>query len=174
MKGKETQKSSAPKSFSSEVAELGFLLPTDLQPCCFTFCISYREFLPKSIICQLKRCTMCELQVKFYLWENEGCSLGDSTSDSSERLLQRGSVVVQSLSRVRLFATPQAVGQAPLSMGLSQQEYWSGLPFPSSGNLPDPGIELTSPTLAGGFFFTTEPPEKPQRSSRERSYLRFW
>ena len=50
--------------------------------------------------------------------------------------------------------------QAPLSIGFSRQEYWSGLPFPTPGHLPDPGIEpssLVSPVLAGGFF-TTEPP----------------
>ena len=46
--------------------------------------------------------------------------------------------------------------QAPLSIGFSRQEYWSRLPFPSSGDLPDPRTELTSPALAGGFF-TTEP-----------------
>jgi len=52
--------------------------------------------------------------------------------------------------------------QPPLSMGFPRQEYWSGLPFPSSGDLPNPGIEFpASPTLAGGFF-TTEPPEKPR------------
>ena len=45
-------------------------------------------------------------------------------------------------------------------MGFSRQEYWSGLPFPSLGDLPDPGIEPVSPALAGGFF-TTEPPGKP-------------
>ena len=39
--------------------------------------------------------------------------------------------------------------QAPLSMGLSRQEHWSGLPFPSPGDLPDPGTELVSPLLAG-------------------------
>ena len=50
--------------------------------------------------------------------------------------------------------------QAPLSMGFPRQEYWSGLPFPSPGDLPDPGIEPLSLALAGGFF-TTEPPEKP-------------
>ena len=50
--------------------------------------------------------------------------------------------------------------QAPLSMGFPRQEYWSGLPFPSPGDFPDPEIEPTSPTLAGGFF-TTEPPGKP-------------
>ena len=45
-------------------------------------------------------------------------------------------------------------------MGFSRQEYWSGLPFPSPGDLPDPGMELRSPALAGGFF-TSEPPGKP-------------
>ena len=50
------------------------------------------------------------------------------------------------LSRVRLFATPWTVAyQAFLSMGFSRQEYWSGLPFPSPGDLPDPGIEPGSP-----------------------------
>ena len=57
--------------------------------------------------------------------------------------------------------TPWTVAlQAPVSMGFPRQEYWSGLPFPSPGELPNPGIEtesLTSPALAGGFF-TTEPP----------------
>ena len=48
----------------------------------------------------------------------------------------------------------------PLSMGFSRQEYWSGLPLPSPGNLPNPKIEPTSPTLAGRFF-TTELPGKP-------------
>ena len=55
-------------------------------------------------------------------------------------------------------ATPWTVAhQAPLSMGFSRQEYWSGLPYPPPGDLPDPGIEptsLTSPALAGGFFTT--------------------
>ena len=49
---------------------------------------------------------------------------------------------------------------APLSTGFPRQEYWSGLPFPSLGDLPEPGIELVSPALAGGFFIT-EPPGKP-------------
>ena len=52
--------------------------------------------------------------------------------------------------------------QAPLSMGFSRQEYWSGLPVPSfSRDLPDPGIELMSPSLAG-IFFITELPWKPK------------
>ena len=45
-------------------------------------------------------------------------------------------------------------------MGFSRQEYWSGLPFPSPGDLPDLGVEPESPALAGGFF-TPEPPGKP-------------
>ena len=51
--------------------------------------------------------------------------------------------------------------QAPLSMGFSRQEYWSGWSFPSPGDLPDPGIEPKSPALAGRFM-TTEPPVKPE------------
>ena len=46
-------------------------------------------------------------------------------------------------------------------MGFSRQEYWSGLPFPSPGDFPDPGIEPMSPALVGEFF-TTEPPAKPK------------
>ena len=54
----------------------------------------------------------------------------------------------QSLSRVRLFATPWTVAnQAPLSVGLLRQEYWSRLPFPPPGDLPNPGIEPGSPAL---------------------------
>ena len=68
------------------------------------------------------------------------------------------------LSHVPLFATLWAVAhQAPLSTGFPRPEYWSGFPFPSPGDLPDPGIKpvsLKSPALAGGFFIT-EPPEKP-------------
>ena len=70
-------------------------------------------------------------------------------------------VVVQALSRVWLFVTPWTVAcQAPLSMVFARQEYWSGLPFPTPGDLPDPGVELESPALAG-WFFTAEPPRKP-------------
>ena len=53
--------------------------------------------------------------------------------------------------------------QAPLSMGFFKEEYWSGLPFPSPGDLPDPGIEPVSPALVDRFF-TTEPPGTPNKS----------
>ena len=66
-------------------------------------------------------------------------------------------MVVSFFSYVGLFVTPWAVVcQAPLSMGFPRQEYWNGLLFPSPEDLPDPGIELWSPALAGGFF-TAEP-----------------
>ena len=67
---------------------------------------------------------------------------------------------MKSLSRVRLFATPWTVAyQASPSMGFSSQEYWSGLPFPSPGDLPNPGIEPGSPTLEADAL-TSEPPGK--------------
>ena len=62
---------------------------------------------------------------------------------------------------LRLFATPWTIAlKAPLSMGISRQEYWSGLPFLSPGDLPNPGVKPTPPVLTGGFF-TTEQPGKP-------------
>ena len=68
---------------------------------------------------------------------------------------------VKLLSRVQLFATPWTVAyQAPPSMGFSKQEYWSGLPFPSPGDLPNPGIEPGSPSLQVDAL-TSEPPGKP-------------
>ena len=78
---------------------------------------------------------------------------------------------VKLLSHVRLFATPWTVTyQAPPSMGFSRQEYWSGLPFPSPGDLPHPGTEPTSPALAGGFFIA-EPPGKPQCQWQQETLL---
>ena len=68
---------------------------------------------------------------------------------------------VKSLSLVQLFVTPWTVAhQAPLSMGFSRQEYWSGLPFPSPGYLPGPGIEPRSPALQADAL-TSEPLGKP-------------
>ena len=70
-------------------------------------------------------------------------------------------VKVKSLSPVRLFKTPWTVAyQAPLSMGFSRQEYWSGLSFPSTGDLPNPGIEPRSPALQTDGL-PSEPPGKP-------------
>ena len=69
---------------------------------------------------------------------------------------------VKSLSHVQLFATPwTAASQAPPSMGFSRQEYWSALPFPSPGNLPNPGIEPRSPALQADAL-PSKPPGKPR------------
>ena len=68
------------------------------------------------------------------------------------------------LNHVQLFAVPWSIAhQASLSVGFSRQEYWSGLPFPSPGDLPDPRIKPASPASPelSGSFFIIEPPGKP-------------
>ena len=70
---------------------------------------------------------------------------------------------MKSLSRVPLSATPWTVArQAPPSMGFSGQEYWSGVPFPSPRDLPNPGIEPGSPAWRADAL-SSEPPGKPQK-----------
>ena len=67
-----------------------------------------------------------------------------------------------------LYVTPWTIAhQASLSMGFARQEYWSGLPFPFPGDLPDPGIEPQAPAVSciAGEFFTTEPLGKPRIQS---------
>ena len=71
----------------------------------------------------------------------------------------------QLLHCVRLFAAPWTIArQAPLPMGLSRQECWSGLTFPPPGDRSDPGMELSSLAFSAsvGRFFITEPPGKPR------------
>ena len=70
---------------------------------------------------------------------------------------------MHAFSRVQLFSTPWTVGhQAALSMGFPKQEYWSGLPGPPPGDLPDPGIKPRSPALQADVL-TSEPPGKPTK-----------
>ena len=88
--------------------------------------------------------------------------LSSQTKDNEAMVLivEMKKVKVKSLSRVQLFATPWTiVYQAPPSMGFSRQECWSGLPFPSPGDLPDPGIEPGSPALQADAL-PSEPPGK--------------
>ena len=76
-------------------------------------------------------------------------------------MYERKKVKEKSLSRVQLFATPWTVAyQAPQSMEFSRQEYWSGLPYPSPGDLPDPGIESRSPASQEDAL----PPEPAQHT----------
>ena len=81
------------------------------------------------------------------------------------------------LCRVRLFVTPWTIArQAPPSIGFSRQEYWSGLPCPPPGDLPDPGIKpasVTSPTLAGGFFTISATWEVHQIPSYRQMQIRY-
>ena len=82
-------------------------------------------------------------------------------------------VKMKSLSRVRFFVIPwTVVYQAPQSMVFSSQEYWSGLPFPSPGDLPNPGIEPGSPTLQADAL-PSEPPGKPSLP-RDKHLLISW
>ena len=106
----------SPLPLWSSLSELSEMLPPGLQS---SFCPKYN--------------LTCNSQV-VYLFSV------DSLIPGLER--SPGEVKVKSHSRVQLFATPWTLAyQAPLSVGFSRQEYWSGLPFPSSGDLPDPGIE---------------------------------
>ena len=86
----------------------------------------------------------------------QACCLGDLTPTQ----LNFGVCVYESLSCIRLFVTPWAVAhQAPLSLGFSRQEYWSGLPFPSPRDLPDTGITPGFPELQVDSL-PSEPPVK--------------
>ena len=77
---------------------------------------------------------------------------------------------MKSLSRVQIFVTSWTIAyQAPPSMGFSRHEYWSGLPFPSPGGLPDLGIKPGSPTLEANAL-TSEPPGKTNLVSQLLSY----
>ena len=97
----------------------------------------------------------------------EGClgsnlnPFGPKSEHSSWKMDLCLKCVLNHLSHIRLFATLWTVAhQAPLFMGFSRQEYWSGLSCPPPGDLPDPGIEpmsLVSPALAGGFFTISAP-----------------
>ena len=92
-----------------------------------------------------------------YLWAIGSCLMGCNYLMARVHALNR-SVVSNSLW------PPWTVAhQAPLSVGFPRQEFWSGLPFPPPGNLPNPGIEPASSALAGRVF-TAEPPQKPNVS----------
>ena len=75
---------------------------------------------------------------------------------------------MKSLSRVQLFAIPWAVAyQAPPSLGFSRQEYWSGLPFPSPGDLPNPEIEPGSPVLQADALLSEPPQNEGDKTPQE-------
>ena len=113
-------------------------------------------FLPQGIFLTQgsNLCPLCCLP-----WQGDSLPLCHSGS----LLHERSESGVKSLSRVRLFATPWTVAyQVPLSTRFSRQEYWSGLPLPSPGDLPNPGIEPGSPALQTDAL-PYEPPEHTGR-----------
>ena len=119
-----------------------------------------------------KNLTTWELWVKLYLGQNDYHGPEDSPTDSSgvpvlkrkgERavlymILEKEVKWVKSFSLVWLFATPWTVAcQVPPSMGFSKQEYWSGLPFPSPGDLSNPGFKHGSPALQADSLLSELP-----------------
>ena len=105
-------------------------------------------------------------QARILKWVSISFSRGSSRPSNQTRICYIGRrilyccEVVKSLSCVRLFATPwTVVYQAPPFMGFSRQDYWSGLPFPSPRDLPNPGIEPGVSQIVGRRF-TSEPPGK--------------
>ena len=106
---------------------------------------------------------------KFFDHSTLSCwaSYGITSSLYCNKRVKSNKVKVKLLSRVQLFATPWTVAyQAPPSMGFPRQECWSGLPFPSPGDLPDPGVEPRSPALLAEALLS-EPPGKPLRAIKE-------
>ena len=105
---------------------------------------------------------MCEKNLKLWVRISTTQQKTESTGTPSLRQMPEGIMLLFSRS-VLFFVTWWTLAcKAPLSMGFSRQEYWSRLPCPPPGDLPNPGTEPASPALAGGFF-TPEPPGKPRR-----------
>ena len=130
--------------------------------CC---CPQKTHLPPQQIPCSQWGWVMGEPQTRAVRTQRDGWTLWDSCAKKSfcgvgvcACVYTR--VCAQSLSHVQLFVTPWTVArQALLSMGFSRQQYWSGLPRPSPGDLPHPVVRPASLALAGGFF-TTEPLRK--------------
>ena len=130
----------------SRKGKLGPVAPADLQ---VPYVATDSSRAPASLVSQGRWhfCLYPPRTAKFPLWENWPSPLKDSqVPDSLICVHDYTCTHAQSLSRVRLFATPWTVAlQAPLCKGFSRHEYWSGLPCPPPGNLPYPGIKPTSP-----------------------------
>ena len=131
---------------------------TPLQKEVWPLLSGFQELISKSLGCHLHRTVSVLSQQCDWGW-----GTFESTADGLEsevNHLGSGCAVCQSLSCVQLFMTPwPGAHQSPLSMGFSRQEYWSGLPLPSPGDLPNPGIK--PPTLQADSL-PSEPPEKPR------------
>ena len=138
-----------------------------VENCCSCFTFSFRIYPLRNARLPARRTSSAAAIFTVNLYSNNPISC----LVTQRRRVERGQYQSQCqlLSHVRLLATPEtAAREAPLSMGTSRQEYWTEWPFPPPGDRPDPGIEPTSPALAGEFF-TSESPGKP----REYQYLKW-
>ena len=111
------------------------------------------------VLLVLQLCSRISLKLGTWILVTGGGHLENPVTLGDPKVFQWASQVALShFSRVLTVCDPWTVArQAPLPMGFSRQDYWSGLPFPLPGDLPDLGMELaslTSPVLAGGFFTT--------------------
>ena len=100
-------------------------------------------------------------QIALPIWVGSTQSVeGLSRTKRQNKKNKKQNKKTHTFSHIQFFSTPRTVVcQATLSMRFPRQEYWNGLPFPSLGDIPDPGVKPKSPALAGEFF-TTEPPGK--------------
>ena len=120
--------------------------------------------------------SICILQWRrsFKTWSNKKPNV--KLLEKNQILRHYRKSYARTVSPVQLFATPWTVAhQVPLSMGFSREDYWRGLPFPSPGDLPDPGshpIPPASPALAGRFF-TTEPQSFETRLNNRSQMLNY-
>ena len=149
------------------------LYPSIHQPIQASILLSVCLIFPSICLCTLWFSLLVELSIRGFLilLLNNSEPLNDFHLDSFPLSVCLGILTfvrlsevkwseMKSLSPVRLFVSPWTVAhQAPLSMGFSRQEYWSGLPFPSAGYLPDPGIEPRSSALQADTL-PSEPPGK--------------
>ena len=139
----------------------------DLCKCVYIHTLEHLS-LYKSVLQKLSRCLHTGSYVNICKREMTKCTLYGYESVKAK---------AKSLSRVRLFVTPWTVAyQAPLSMGFSRQDYWSGLPFPSPGDLPDPGTEPRFPTLeADSLTWATGSPYEYYSTIRMKQiYINWW
>ena len=147
------------------------------SPCCAVLSTFYHQpHIPHGVEAALSWCLhspspalTCRTHLEFWMFWAKDLELlpitvdqSQGTPNHSDAFSARPCLCAKSLCHVQLFVTPWTVTlQVHLSMGFSRQEYWSGLPCPPPGDLPNPRIKPTSLALAGKFF-TTAPPGKPR------------
>ena len=112
----------------------------------------------QEFLCNGRKVKLANSRWALIVWQALHTSVHFTLTNNNSQTSYKVKAKVKSLSRVWLFASPWTVAyQAPPSTGFSRQGYWSGLSFPSPGDLPDPGIEPRTPTLPGNSLPTWPP-----------------